>query len=308
MLLPRGFPARWLGGLAFLPLFFGLPPGPAAGEMRVAVLDVGQGLAVVVRTEHHVLLFDTGPRFGPTADAGARVVAPYLVATGVRHLDGMLVSHDDIDHTGGTASVASLFPPGWLLSSLPAGHAFQRLAPTSSRCEAGMRWTWDGVAFEVLSPPPQRYVEEGVRDNALSCVVRVRAPGGSVLLTADIQHDTEDWLARTRVLPPTDVLVVPHHGSRSSSSPALLAATRPRLAVFSVGYRNRFGHPAVEVLSRYRQAGAAILRTDRDGAVELEFAPDGWRAATWRATERRYWRAGDDLDDGHVQRVGGEEE
>lgn len=166
-----------------------------------------------------------------------------------------------------------------------------------------MHWTWDGVTFEVLSPPPQRYAEEGVHDNALSCVVRARAPGGSVLLAADIQRDTEAWLARAHALSPTDVLVVPHHGSRTSSSPALLEAVRPRLAVFSVGYHNRFGHPDAEVLSRYRQAGAAILRTDRDGAVELDFAPDGWQAATWRATERRYWR-----DDGHLQRIDGEEE
>lgn len=271
LLLPRGFPARGLGAVLFLPLFFIPPERPAAGELAVTVLDVGQGQAVHVRTATHDLIFDTGPDFGGAADAGNRILVPYLRAVGVMRLDRLIVSHADSDHAGGAES---------LLAAVPAGSV-------ERRCVAGDVWEWDGVRFHVLHPPAADYARK-LPSNALSCVLKIDADQGSVLIPADIEGKAErELLERHGAALRADILVAPHHGGKKTSSPAFVAAVGAREVIFPVGYRNRFGHPHPEVVERY--AGANIHRTDRDGAVTLKVGAGGTAIVHEREARRRYW-------------------
>lgn len=298
LLLPRGFPARWLGLVMCLPLFFPRLPVPAPGEAWLTVLDVGQGEAVTVRTATRTLLVDAGPRFASGDDAGARTVAPYLWSLGINRLDGLVLTHDDLDHSGGVAALLASHRPGWFLSPLAgvgraslgeAGRAILAARPDALVCRAGQFWTWDGVRFTVLHPPARQYAMAGYADNDRGCVIRVEAGGHSALLAADIERLSEMNLAERGVLGPSDVLVVPHHGSKTSSTAGFLAAVRPRLAVIPVGHRNRYGHPHAEVLARYREMGSPVLRTDRVGAVSVKMGGWGLFVETARDKERRYW-------------------
>ncbi len=293
---PRGVPARALGALCFVPLFVILPARPPPGAFRMTVLDVGQGLAVVVETHSHSLLYDTGPRYNDDADAGGRIVAPFLRAAGIAALDTLVVSHKDSDHSGGAVTLLQTVPVDRLLSSLPEDSVIVGARDASGgrleRCLAGQRWDWDGVRFDVLHPTPAQYADPRIKANDLSCVVRIDSGHGSAIVAGDIEAKSEqDLLRRDPGALKTDVLVVPHHGSRTSSLPAFVAATAAQIAVFTPGYRNRFGHPRPDVVARYVAAGAAIRRTDLDGAVSVSFGPGSVpKAEAWRARDRRYWR------------------
>ncbi|TXF11701.1 DNA internalization-related competence protein ComEC/Rec2 [Pelomicrobium methylotrophicum] len=298
LLLPRGFPARWMGAVLLLPLALVSAERPGAGELWVDVLDVGQGLAVVARTERHTLVYDTGPAFGRDADSGGRVVVPFLRGEGVRRLDALVVSHDDADHAGGTRSVLATVPVARMWSSLADGHPLlapdhplSSAAAEHRRCRAGERWEWDGVRFEFLSPAPADYADSRRDDNDLSCVLKIEAAGGGALLAGDIGRAVERRLADTQAdRLATTLLVAPHHGSSGSSSPAFVAAARPRAVVFTVGYRNPFGHPRAEVVDRFKALGAAVYRSDRDGALHARFtAQQGMTVIAYRAAARRYW-------------------
>ena len=296
LLAPSGVPGRLLGVAWLAPLFVVVPLPPSPGAFRVTVLDVGQGLAVLVQTHAHALLYDTGPRYNDTADAGNRIVAPMLRATGVRALDVLVVSHQDSDHSGGALSLLQTVPVGALASSLSAENAIvsaQRArGADAQRCLAGARWTWDGVEFNTLYPFESTYSEPGIKTNDLSCVIRVGGAGGSVLLTGDIEARAESaLLAHDAPALRSDLLIVPHHGSRTSSTPGFIAAVRPAVAVYTPGYRNRFGHPRPEGVARYAAAGIRAYRTDYDGALSFAFGePGALTPVLERERERRYWR------------------
>ncbi|WP_083953638.1 DNA internalization-related competence protein ComEC/Rec2 [Thauera butanivorans] len=293
-MLPRGTPGR-LAALAVLAaLLVWPPPRPEAGGFVVRVLDVGQGLAVHVQTASHDLLFDTGPPYGAHADAGSRVVLPYLQALGVRSLDGVVLSHDDSDHVGGARSIAgALDVERWWSSGEAAAIAGDVAMVTP--CVSGMRWNWDGVEFAFLHPDGEAPRPAGGRhDNDRSCVLRVANPAGVLLLLGDVESAGEQaMLARHgEAALAADVVVSGHHGSRSSSSAALVDATLPQAVIHSVGHRNTFGHPHPQVWARWAAAGARNWRTDSQGAVEAVFAADadagvGLRAQ--RLREPRYW-------------------
>jgi len=285
ILAPRGVPWR-AGGLALMaPAFSLAPAAPAAGEAWITALDVGQGLAVVVRTANRTLLYDAGPAYGPEADSGGRIVVPLLRGAGVRGVDMMVLSHEDTDHLGGALTVLETLEVRSLASSLARSHALNSLVATAGRCAAGTSWEWDGVRFEFLHPQAGW---ETARRNNQSCVLHIAAGGGSILLTGDIERAAESALAGT--IPKADVLVVPHHGSRTSSSAEFIAAVAPRWAVVPAGYRNRFGHPAREVLERYASARVPVLRTDLDGAVSVVLQPGSVRVESERRLRPRYWR------------------
>jgi len=293
LLAPRGVPGRALGAAWMLPLALP-PPAVPFGGARVTVLDVGQGLAVFVATERHALIYDAGPRYGDTADAGGRIVVPFLRAAGVARIDTLVISHADTDHSGGARSIIQQIPVTRLVSSLPAGHPIivqsaQDVA--ASPCVAGSRWQWDGVTFTMLHPAPAHYGDPMRRSNDLSCVLRIEAAGGSVLLTGDIETASELELLHARAESlRADVLIVPHHGSRTSSTAAFIAAVSPRIAVIAAGYRNRFGHPRGEILARYLHAGASRMRTDLQGAIDITLAQDlPLAAAGERERRKRYW-------------------
>ncbi|SCY17892.1 competence protein ComEC [Nitrosospira sp. Nl5] len=293
-----GFPARWLGAVALLPIFLVLPPKPASGELWLTVLDVGQGLAIVARTENHALLYDTGPGFGSETDSGNRIIVPFLRGEGVKQLDAMIVTHADLDHSGGALSVLEAVPVERLVSSLHVDHPIQLAAANRQRCSAGESWQWDGVRFDMLHPSEQSYSNPKLKTNALSCVLKITTAHGSVLLPGDIEKKSESQLlAYDSDMLSSMVLVAPHHGSKTSSTDAFVRQVNPRLVIFTVGYRNRFGHPRSEVVNRYRALGSNVLRSDSNGAILLRFADNSLAVETARALRRRYWQDIPDIDE-----------
>ena len=290
ILLPRGFPARWLGILLLLPMFFNTPQPPAQDTLRLIIFDVGQGLAVAAQTRHHALLYDTGPDFGNGADSGNRILVPSLRAMGISRLDGLMLTHNDTDHTGGAASVMRAMPIGWLSSSLPDEHPLLQLASDKRHCMDGQSWQWDGVQFEILHPDAASYALAKISDNNRGCVLRISIGDRHILLTADIEKDSEQQLLKEHFDKlPTALLVVPHHGSKTSSTERFVAAVHPGYAVFTVGYRNRFGHPNQDVVERYADSGSTLLRSDQDGAILVRMDTHGLEIERYRNTHQRYW-------------------
>lgn len=285
-----GFPARWLGMIALLPMFLVWPPKPANGELWLTVLDVGQGLAVVARTEHHALLFDTGPGFDKT-DSGNRIIVPFLRGEGIRQLDTMIVSHADSDHSGGALSVLQAVPVMLLMSSLDSHHPIQQAAAHRDQCRAGQSWQWDGVHFELLHPLALDHTNPQRKTNANSCVLKITSIHGSVLLPADIGgKDESALLIRISDKLPSTVLIAPHHGSSTSSTAAFVQKVNPALTIFTVGYHNRYDHPREAVVTRYRNSGSQLLRSDVHGAILLRFAKNKLSVDSWRKLYRRYWQ------------------
>jgi competence protein ComEC len=294
MLAPRGWPQRKLGLVAWLPLLSALPEQPPAGQMHITAFDVGQGMALLVETSGHRLLYDTGPAYSPDSNGGSRVIAPYLKARGIAALDAVIVTHSDSDHSGGALAVFGSVNVGWVASSLPSNHAIVRAAPQHRRCQAGQSWTWDGVHFEMLHPTLASYGDSALSPNARSCVLKIDAGGKSILLAGDIEAAQEaQLLARSSSALQehalkADVLLAPHHGSGTSSTRAFLLAVQPQLALFQVGYRNRYRHPKSEVFERYRELGIERLRTDVSGALTLQLGPV-LTVTEYRREHARYW-------------------
>jgi competence protein ComEC len=280
--LPLSNARFWLAPLLCASLWLVRPPPPTQGGFSMTVYDVGQGLAVLVRTREHALLYDAGPLTRGGRDLGASVVVPNLRAVGIARLDALVLSHDDSDHAGGADAVLREIPVGRLLVS-PSS----RRAAAPAHCLAGERWRWDGVDFEILHPAPADRGDE----NALSCVLAVRADGGRALLSGDIDAAAEAALLSRAAPLASEVLVTPHHGSRSSSSPAFVAAVRPAHALHSAGQGNRYGFPAPAVVARYAAAGSRQLTTGAAGALEVRVGDTGLTVRGRRAIARRYWRA-----------------
>ncbi len=280
LLAPRGWPARWVGAGWLLPLILVRPPAPAQGEVWFTLLDVGQGLASVIRTQHHTLVYDTGPRLSETFDTGEVVVVPYLRAQGVASVDTLVISHSDNDHRGGAESLLRALTVKRVLSSAP------ELPFVSETCKAGMRWNWDGVEFEMLHPP----TDVRSRHNNGSCVLVVRSRHGNVLLPGDIEKRAEQYLlARHDGRLAADILVAPHHGSKTSSHEDFVVIVRPAHVLFPVGYRNRYRHPYPAVVQRYAEIGARLYDSASAGALEFVLDDQGIRGSAYRDTHRRYW-------------------
>lgn len=284
LLAPRGLAGRWIGGVLCLPLLLTDAPRPASGQAWFTLLDVGQGLAAVVRTREHVLVYDTGPRFSASFDTGAAVVVPFLRREGIQQLDRLVISHGDNDHRGGAASLLQAYPTGTVLSADPG-----RIEAVAARpCTAGERWSWDGVSFAFLHPPADPAWAAG---NDRSCVLRVEAGKDVLLLTGDIERAAE-WRLLGSAEPLTaDVLVAPHHGSETSSGREFVAAVDARYALFPVGYRNRWDFPRPAVVERYRERGSVLLDSARHGAIGFRLgAAEGLGAPSLhRPDTRRYW-------------------
>jgi len=287
-LAPPGWPARWVGAVALLPLLVWPGERPEAGALWITALDIGQGSAVVIETREQAWLYDAGPRYSQESDAGERVVLPYLRSRGIGRLDGLIVSHLDQDHSGGAASVLRGIEVSRLISSIASGDPALGGA-ASERCAAGLEWTSNDLHWRILHPQESDY-RRRMSTNAMSCVVQARLGPIIVLLTGDLPAREEVALVEREAELRADWLMVPHHGSRSSSTPALLAAVRPTVALAQAGYRNRFGHPSAEVLARYAALGIPVVRTDHSGAAQWRFAPDGRIGfRPWRSIAVRYW-------------------
>lgn len=285
LLLPRGLPARWVGTVLVLPAL-AIPTGrPAPGAVWMTVLDVGQGLATVVRTHGHTLVYDTGPRFSARFDAGSAVLVPFLRQRGIGRVDTLIVSNDDNDHAGGAAALLAALPVGKVLSGTP--EALPDLS--AAACHAPQSWVWDEVRFRILHPAPGTHPT----GNDASCVLRIEgAGGGTFLLTGDIETPVERrLLADRRAQLHSTVLIAPHHGSLTSSTVPFVVAAAPRYVLFSTGYHNRYGFPKPQVQARYRDVGAQMIDTARAGAIQVRLKSDGTLRPPqgWRARAAHYW-------------------
>ena len=283
LFMPRGVPLRVLGALLFLPMIWPVRHEPEIGAFQAWMLDVGQGLSMVVRTRDHVLVYDTGALYPSGFDLGEAVVIPSLHALGMDRVDVLMISHGDNDHAGGAPAVAKAFPSAKRYAGEP-----QRMSIPMEPCMAGQHWEWDGVRFDLLSPA----TSDASTDNDRSCVLLITGAGGRMLLTGDIDTDVESRIARQWRPGLPLVLQVPHHGSRTSSGPDFIATTKPELAVVSTGWLNRFGHPRPEVLQRYASADVPVLNTALEGAIQIDFPARTatYTAIRWRQRQRRYWR------------------
>jgi competence protein ComEC len=282
LMMPRGLPARPLALLLWLPLLWPPKQLPAPGEVELTVIDVGQGLAVLVRTANRSLLYDMGPALPDGFDAGERAVAPALRGLGVRRLDAAIISHGDHDHAGGWLAVARAVPVATVLA--PQGSP----APGIGTCRAGQAWTWDGVVFRMLHPTPWfPYL-----GNEASCVLRIESRHGSILLTGDVGEYVEQRLLSDQPDPlRNEIVVVGHHGSAGSSIAPFVQATGARLALVSSGAGNRFNHPRPAVVARWCAAGAEVLDTARSGAIRAWLGADGLQVREWRRARPRLWDA-----------------
>lgn len=283
LLLPRAVPGRWLGILWILPLLWPLSTRPPPGSFNFTLLDVGQGLAAVVETREYVLVYDTGARFSDNFDAGTAVLIPYLRQQGIREVGTLVISHADNDHVGGAPALLDHFAAAEILTSdksILADYPGRRL------CQDGQRWVRDGVVFEVLHPGDRDWTD---RNNA-SCVLKISAGGHALLLPGDIERSAEWDLLKRHVIPlRADVLVAPHHGSRSSSQNEFVAAVQPDIVLFASGYRNRYGFPDDDIIARYQQQGSLLLNTAETGAIQIHFSPELIEYKIYRHERRRFW-------------------
>lgn len=283
---PRGVPGRWAGLWLLLPMLLLRPLPPAAGEAEVTMLDVGQGLSVVVRTRNHTLVYDTGPRHSPTFDTGSRVLVPWLRSRAIRRIDHLVISHGDNDHIGGLHAVLEEMPVGRLSAGEPSAVTGYPVAS----CREGEHWTWDGVGFSFLHPPATSALE----GNNASCVLRIESAGGRVVLLAgDIESVVENRLVTEHgAALRAEVLVVPHHGSLTSSTLAFVEAVGAGSVLHPAGYRNRYGFPRPEVVERYRLTGARQYDSASHGALRVKLPADDRPVvvSAWRCSFARYWR------------------
>lgn len=282
LLAPRFLPVKLPAIVLLIPVMLYQQARPESGDLWFTLLDVGQGLAVVIETRHHVLVYDTGPSFRSGFDTGEAVVAPYLRSRGYAGIDTLVISHSDNDHAGGSASLLKLVGIGDVMAGEP-GQVETRAA---TACRSGQHWIWDGVRFEMLSPATDR------SGNNASCVLRLETGHGiSVLLPGDIEKATERRLLQGHAERlQADILVAPHHGSRTSSTPGFIAAVQPQVVLFPVGYRNRFGFPKEDVVQRYRLSGAQMMQTAEAGAIRIRLKRhQPLQPGGWRESNHRYW-------------------
>jgi competence protein ComEC len=305
LLAPKGFPGRALG-LICLTALFGSPKDIPHNAALITVLDVGQGLAVVVETAKHTLMFDTGPKLNDTVNAGNRVILPFLVTRNIRKIDTLIISHGDLDHIGGAADILKAYPVDNIMTSEPW------LFEEAEHCKAGQHWEWDNVMFDMLHPNEidEPYYRKNAKRNDQSCVLRIQAGNQSVLITGDIETKSEKSIieyielhenARNivnkgeQISLKSTILLVPHHGSKSSSSEAFIDAVSPKYAVIPVGYRNTYGHPKKEIVQRYEQRGITVLDSVRGGAIQflLNDKNEIPIPKQYRVEHKQYWSFSD---------------
>lgn len=283
-------------GILFVPRFSSL----GVGEFQAFVWDIGQGSAVLVETKTKRLMFDTGPKSGKSNDPGQRIILPYLRADGIREIDQLVISHKDSDHIGGVDSLVANMSIKEVMGSFPRNHALYRLFASASiptkPCQAGNNWQWDGVKFEVFHPSPSASFDPAFhqgKPNEISCVIRVSTATHALWLTGDVEKEGESQivtrLKASEKLLVENVLMAPHHGSNTSSTPDFLAQIRPQWAFSQSGYKNRYGHPHPKVVSRYETMGVSLLDTSKTGAQVWKFGQDELKIDLYRDVKRKIW-------------------
>ena len=288
LIAPRGIPMRYFGLLCFLPVMLA---NKSPSALVITFMDVGQGTAIVINTKHHTLVYDTGRAFSQQFNAGQHIVVPYLRSKSISKIDKLIVSHNDNDHSGGVSGLLQAMPTLSIVSGQPLAEA--------SPCVAGQQWAWDGVVFEVLWPSnhdsqlPWSYPL--VKNNNNSCVLLITYGSQRILLTGDIEARVEKQLLDKKQLKsPIDILLVPHHGSNTSSSLAWLKQLQPKWAVVTAGFNNPYQHPHSDVVNRYQKIGSTLLNTAVVGAIRFSILEKNkeqgeWSLEQWRLDYRHYW-------------------
>jgi competence protein ComEC len=284
---------RIIASLLIIPLFMANTQTIRAGEYQLTILDVGQGSAAVIKTQNHTVVFDAGAIFSDKMNAGSSVVIPYLRSQGIRKLDRLIISHGDSDHIGGAQVILDSYPEsdviGQDIENLVTGNKREN---AKQHCEQGIQWQWDGVDFEFISPDIKNISQlQAEKRNNRSCVLRVSSQSGSVLFTGDIEKKIEYQLLKKYADKlPSDILIVPHHASNTSSSQEFIQAVKPKISVISVGYRNRYMLPSSRVISRYEALNRELIQTDKSGAVTIRMSLiDGILVEQYREKARKYW-------------------
>ena len=279
MIAPSTLCLRWLTPVMLMPLFFPKLPVIPPGQAEVSVLDVGQGLSVIIRTHQYLMVYDTGDRFSKRMSAAQSVILPALSKFGVTRIDRIMISHDDQDHSGGLPSLLSRYPDVPVVS----GTRLSGYEKDWVKCQPGDHWEWDGVYFQVLAGGDYR------RSNDSSCVLKVTAGADSLLLPGDISGRVEKRLIGQGAELKSSVLVAAHHGSRFSSHTDFLSAVQPAVVIFSSGFANRFGHPGAETVVRVKDSGAKIFNTASDGSLSFTLGSGAIKVSAYRKTHARYW-------------------
>ncbi|HHB92630.1 MAG TPA: DNA internalization-related competence protein ComEC/Rec2, partial [Thioploca sp.] len=282
LFLPSGFPARWLGFIWLLPLFTVQQFNSSTlkqGELWFTLLDVGQGLAVVIRTKNHTLMYDTGPN----EYVSKTVIIPFLRAKKVQHIDKIIISHADKDHSGGFAALMNEIVQQDLTEILTSANYPQyKIKP----CQAGKKWVWDGVKFQILHPPANFKTSN---TNDKSCVLKITTKNNSILLPGDIGKNVElNLIANYGSELKTDILIAPHHGSRNSSTISFINTVKPKIVLFSTGYNNSYNHPRRNITQRYEKYKPLIINTAESGAINLRLGIDGVFKPS-KTRKQRYW-------------------
>ena len=299
-LMPAGIPARWLAGILLLPVFLVRTETPQAGQLTFTLLDVGQGLSAIVQSSNHVLVYDTGPGFSRRFNAGTSVILPFLNSRGITHIDTLILSHADNDHIGGLNGLKEGISIGQIISGDPVKVRKKHPDLQVGLCSSRAYWNWDDVDFQLIYPAVTAKLS-GLKGNNRSCVLKVISGSGVILLTGDIELLAEDYLvevarikhdegSETNLLK-ADILVVPHHGSKTSSTPEFVAAVKAQYSLFPIGYKNKFSLPNRQVVKRYRETGAKILDTASSGAIEFRLFEPGVIAPPqrYRIDNRRFF-------------------
>jgi competence protein ComEC len=281
LLAPKGMPARWLGVVLLLPLIFTEKQSPATGDLKLTLLDVGQGLAAVIQTANHTLVYDTGAKFSADSNQGKNILLPFLYQQGINKVDQLVISHGDNDHIGGAESLIKGMVVEKISTSVPEQLSDYHPEP----CAAGQSWTWDGIQFTMLSPSEQLSSE-----NNNSCVLQVQTASGNVLLTGDIEAQAETWLVKNYGEQlKAQILIAPHHGSKTSSTLNFLQAVQADTILIPAGYRNPFGHPHSQVIARYQTLNAHYLSSANSGEISVNLKNGVWSVQGLRQTDRHYW-------------------
>jgi competence protein ComEC len=297
LILPAGLIPRW-AGLALIALLALPPPRPEYNDFWITLMDVGQGTAISIQTKNHLLIYDAGPAFNARSDSARRVVLPWMAAHGYRQADVFMLSHDDADHSGGAPVLIQKAAPVLFTSSINKQHHLNLLADTkkskSANCHTLKPWIWDGVTFTPLGlKTPDNSPQKLLAKNNQSCVLKVSNVNHSVLLTGDIEAISEITLLAQHGASAlkSRVLIVPHHGSKTSSTTPFLQAVRPEYALIQAGWENQFGHPHKTVIERYEAMGIQWFNTAQNGAMKWKFQhlnllPEVNKALQQR---QRYW-------------------
>jgi len=301
LLLPRGLGNKWLGAGAVL--FALIIPQKTLPALQMMVFDVGQGTAILLRTPHHQLLYDTGPLYTENFDAGSALIVPYLQSQSLRHLDRVVVSHNDSDHSGGLAGVLAAtqvdslllgepekYHPAQPLSSITSSPLSSTPAPAIELCHDVQPWQWDQVTFRFITYP----IISSAKANNHSCVLLVEYEGHKILLTGDIEKEVERTLLEQNSLEHVDILLAPHHGSHTSSTQAFVEKTSPDIVIYSAGYHNQHGHPHKDVIERYILSNALAFNTAFSGALEFTWNHGLFNEPReYRLASQRYWFDGE---------------